>query len=151
MMSAEYIRQLQDEAAYRAFEEGQTPLVPWHTGELSHAPYLGDYVPEGWRTATWADVPLRKPRGSDWWNGDQACLFVDSSGWGDADEPAITFGEADTFVTRLLDVDGRTWGVGIVQAGQFQVYIGLYIKDDGAPAVNVPGRPDSLDDEEDEY
>ena len=130
MMSAELIRQISDDAARDAAENGQTPLVPWNKGDLFHAPFLGDYVPDGWRAATWDDVPVKAPRGSDWWNGKQACLFVDSTGIADRFEPCLTVTEADEFVTRLLDTDTRTWGVGVVQAGQFQVYVGLYLKEE---------------------
>ena len=66
-------------------------------------PYLGDYVPKGWRQI-------------------DEC-FVDSSGMSAEDEPAMT-------VRRFIEDEvakhpGHGWA--ITSAGQFQVYIARYV------------------------
>jgi len=48
-------------------------------------------------------------------------FFVDSSGWGQEDEPALTLGQ---FLKKIKA--GRYYA--IIEAGQFQVHVGEYVK-----------------------
>jgi len=114
MMSLDTIRAMSAEAGVKAAKYSKQPKTFWDrdikdaeaqvdNGIVPQAvraiPDLGDYVPEGWEML------------------DQ--LFVDATGFGQEGELAMTLKQ---FVHKLEpDV-----GYGIVQAGQFQVYIGVF-------------------------
>ncbi len=68
-------------------------------------PFLGDYVPPGFEF-------VRK-------------YFVDNSGLGQPDEPALT---ADQFLAAIRKnvLSDESYGYGILEVGQFQVYVGEY-------------------------
>lgn len=119
MLSYSYIKQIADEAADEARELCKVPYsIRQYSGSTEtfcrHIPFLGDYVPEGWER-----VPGIEP------------IFVDSSGFGSSGEPALSLEE---FGKRLaaFKKSGDNYGFGIIEAGQFQVYIAVY-------------RPDSRD------
>ena len=52
-------------------------------------------------------------------------FFVDSSGWGQEDEPALTINQ---FLKKIKA--GKYYA--IIEAGQFQVYVGEYILKDNS-------------------
>jgi hypothetical protein len=54
-------------------------------------------------------------------------LFVDSSGFGAPDEPAYTQSQFMNKLNELLDKHGKVTTT-ITDAGQFQVYVGVFIK-----------------------
>lgn len=64
-------------------------------------PFLGDYIPKGW-----------KRTGNS--------FFVDSSGFGREGEPALT-------LNQFLQKVKPSLGYAVVEAGQFQVYVAEYI------------------------
>lgn len=105
MMSLELIRELSDDAAATAAEENYQPLVladsEKHPNEVFNAPFIGDYIPEGWEL--------------------EDTLFVDSSGFGADDEPALTIGQLFEIVKQHPDA-----GWAITEQGQFQIYMGRY-------------------------
>lgn len=69
-------------------------------------PFLGYYVPTCWARSSRDDV-----------------LFVDTSGFGAPDEPALTWEQlAEVFEQHL----GQ--GVGIVEAGEFQACLAIYTR-----------------------
>jgi hypothetical protein len=74
-------------------------------------PFLGDYVPEGW-------VKFEV-------NGDHKTYFVDSSGLGEPGEAALTVREF-LEVLKQYKLSGDPFGFGIIEAGQFQVVVGVY-------------------------
>jgi len=86
---------------------------------LRGIPFLGDYVPPGYQF-------VRK-------------YFVDNSGFGDPGEPALT---AEQFLAAIRKsvLSDNTYGYGILEAGQFQVYVGEYVKDDGRLALGTKER-----------
>lgn len=107
MMSGAEIRRIQREAAARAARQNLQPFVVWPE-DVEHFqahpegfpfPFIGDYVPKGWRKVK--------------------DHFVDSSGFGMEGEPALT---ARQFAQLLQP--GR--GYAITEAGQFQVYVGEF-------------------------
>jgi hypothetical protein len=107
MMSLQQIRQVSREAAVKAARQRRIPYVitAEDKTDRSHVmlPFLGDYVPKGW---------LRTERDE---------LFVDSTGVGGPNEPAMTSAQMfDQFTVGL--------GYAIVEAGQFQVYVAEYIR-----------------------
>ena len=134
MLSAQTIRDIQDYAAYVAAEEGSVPLAVWHDGDLPHLPFLGGYVPRGYRVATWAEMSAL-PRNSGHYDADDepAHILVDSSGWGGRDEPALTLPELADYVR---DNGHCHWA--IVESGQFQVVVAAYIQDDTAEGTPAP-------------
>lgn len=114
MMSVEHIVHENREAARRAAAENKTPFVFAEPSEVDPSkplpiPYLGDYVPEGWeRTAE---------------------HFVDTSGAGREDEPALT---AAQFVRVVLDAMAEATDVvgwAVTSVGQFQAHVGEYHKE----------------------
>jgi hypothetical protein len=110
MMSAAAIRNISRQAAARAARNHQTPFIMEQedldeTGRvLRHIPFLGNYLPKGFEKV------------------DE--YFVDSSGFGKEGEPALTFRQ---FCAKVRQ-NGSGYGYGITEAGQFQVYIGVYSK-----------------------
>ncbi len=111
MMSGQQIREISDKATRKAMKAKKKPyritqddldkLKAGSAEPLSRFPFLGDYVYETW-------VKMED-------------YFVDSSGFGSDDEPALTIPQ---FIDKL--VVGR--GYAITEAGEFQVYIGEYVK-----------------------
>lgn len=143
MMSTQLIRDIADRAAYQAASKGKTPLVPFDNIErdLPHVPFLGDYVPAGWRHATWADLPM-KPRNRGIDRPEEVARFmVDASGWGAPDEPALTFPQLVDYVTGILaDDQETTFGFAIEEQGQFQIVMGVYVQDESV--TEETGVPD---------
>jgi hypothetical protein len=68
-------------------------------------PHLGCYKPDGWEVS--------------------GKFFVDSSGWGAENEPALTLAQ---FLSRVKE--GR--GYCLASAGQFQVHVNEFIREGGA-------------------
>lgn len=113
MMGLSTMRSMAQEAAARAAESGTEPFTVeqhdvegWENvlAEGNHPrfpfPFIGDHQPEGW-----------EPTGEEY--------FVDTSGMGRSDEPALT---AEQLVARLTV--GR--GYALTQVGQFQAYLAEY-------------------------
>lgn len=106
MMSLETIRRLSQDVAKCAAREGRRPLLieqedlPYVADLIWHIPNLGSYVPRGF-TLT------RR-------------LFVDKTGWGADNEPALTFAQ----FCREITAD-RAYA--IIEEGEFQVYVGEFI------------------------
>lgn len=107
MMSAQQMNRLADDAAKRAKRNGLKP-------QRDNIPFLGDYVPKGYRRI---DAP-NEPREMGCVEG---YLFVDASGWGAPNEPALT---QDEFLA--YKEANPTLLFGITEAGQFQVVVGVY-------------------------
>lgn len=105
MFSLETIRSMNERAARKA--KGKRPFVLKSMEQLKRFPpfpfpNFGDYRPEGWvLVETW---------------------FVDSSGFGEDDEPALSVRQ---FLNKL--VVGH--GYAVIEAGQFQVYVGEFAKE----------------------
>lgn len=127
-------------------------------GDIRHTPNLGLYVAKGWRPVLDTDreidplAPLsidevivgalspKALRGSRSWAGHRAVedlrLFVDKGGWGSDGEPALTVDELVSNLRSVLDalraapkdLQG-TVGIGIVEEGQFQLYLGVFVKE----------------------
>lgn len=111
MMDLRTIELMSMEAAERAAKKNLQPFVVEQTdidrwrGETPRFPFpnLGSFVPAGWR--------------------EERELFVDTSGFGAPDEPALT---ASQLVEQLKP--GR--GYGITRIGQFQAYVGEFVRED---------------------
>jgi hypothetical protein len=114
MLSLESVKDIAQEAAREAEEEGREPssikgFDPAAPRDfIRRIPFLGDYIPRGWEHPELIDD-----------------LFVDSSGQGSDYEPALSVNQ---FAAKLheFQISGINWGFGISQAGEFQVYIRIY-------------------------
>jgi hypothetical protein len=67
------------------------------------APFLGPYLPKGWQKVD--------------------CHFVDSSGFGQDGEAALS-------IRKFLSIVKEGYGYSIREAGQFQVYINEFKRED---------------------
>ena len=121
MMSLQLIQQVSRDAAVKAAKQNKVPftveaedLAAWRKGWLGGTarqkpfpfPFLGDYVPDGWRCT------------------ERTSLFVDSSGWGRDGEAALSIRQL------LMGPGGLSVGkaYAIIEAGQFQLHLGEYEK-----------------------
>ena len=122
MMSLMEIEYQARQAARRSQKLGLEPFVITQehkdAGDIDAVgkkiPNLGDRVPKGWRRVDptiWYDGRVRGVY--------EAGFFVDSSGFGGEHEPALT-------PRQFLEMAKPGYGYGIVEAGQFQVHIGVF-------------------------
>ena len=113
MMSIETIRSMSARRARESAAAGRLPL-PVEADDLVNDEVLARHL----RFIT--NLGDRTPRGyvkvED--------LFVDSSGWGSENEPAMTFGQ---FLAKVK-ANGPGYHYSICQEGQFQVYIRVMTK-----------------------
>jgi len=140
MMDLETIREIQAEETARAARLNKAPVVLFSVDtavdDVRRAPWLGEYVHPNWRLADYGD--FRDAIGlSDYAAFDREpgiWLFIDKSGMGDRSEPALNGEELDELLPRLVEraeeLD-ETIGVGIVEEGQFQIHIALYVRSVG--------------------
>jgi hypothetical protein len=110
MMSLESIRAETRKVTKQASRLYFQPYVPLHEDEIkTYPPFpfpnLGDHRPKGWELVD--------------------TLFVDSSGWGADDEPAMSVRQ---LVKKLIELQrsDKTYGYGIVEEGQFQLHLGVF-------------------------
>lgn len=109
MMSLDYIEQESRKAAAKASKSNKIPFIVeqedidfWRDYQRQLPfPNLGTYVPKGWEKV------------------DE--LFCDSSGMGAENEMALTY-------NQLIEKLEAGKGYAITQAGQFQVYVGVFEK-----------------------
>ena len=118
MMSLEHIQHLSKESGRKAAERNREPFEPATRWEISLSfpfPNLGDYLPDGW-----------EPIDDD---GHEKSFFVDTSGWGADDEPALThrqfLEEARSFYDQC-GKEGFIPGFAITETGQFQLYVSAF-------------------------
>lgn len=125
MMSAEYMHSLKVAAQRKSEREGVTPamLLPAHKeGKLKPSiPFIGERT---WKR-DWVEVNLDKLLPNvpayercDFRNSN--IFFVDSSGWGDENEGALT-------LRAFLAMAPAGFGYAVVWAGQFQVCVRAFI------------------------
>jgi hypothetical protein len=98
MMSIDFIVSEADRATRGARKNKLQPFVAQKDGDegVFKMPMLGDYLPAGWEFVQ--------------------SYFVDSSGFGREDEPALT-------VRNFTRQVKQGYGYGLKQYGQFQVYV----------------------------
>ena len=123
MMSYEQIVSEAARAARAAKRHGKRPvfLSALSADGIRNAepvPFLGDYVPRGFKR-----LHVRDTFGERYGHGtaDGEALLVDSSGFGSRGELALTVQEFAEF-TQLHP----GYAYGILEAGQFQVVIGVF-------------------------
>jgi hypothetical protein len=114
MMDLHTIRILNDRATRKAKTREVQPLVLGEEEDIDNLgkpgyviPNLGDHCPAGWKLLeTW---------------------FCDHSGFGGEGEPALTLGQLKSKMKGCIR-DGKSYGYGIVECGQFQLHLGVYEK-----------------------
>jgi hypothetical protein len=117
MLSYTQVVELSDEATERAEELGLEPLDIHGFDPVAplkfirRIPFLGTYCPAGWTHPELIED-----------------LFVDSTGL-DESGPALS---VSAFVQILAGyaAAGTTYGFGIIESGEFQVYIRVYTRTD---------------------
>jgi hypothetical protein len=123
---------MESEAAADAARERKEPLNVWPQQaqhDLRQIPFLGEFVPSGFRAVGRDELEPFGFHCSHGWRGDEFCFWVDSSGFG-GDGRALDY---PVFVERVRVLIAATEGklslhFGVRQAGQFQVYVGVYVK-----------------------
>jgi hypothetical protein len=102
MMDLATIRDLSEKAAKKAKREKKQPYIA-KEGDNSDAriPNFGDYRPKGW--------------------GLVGEYFVDKSGFGRGDEPALS-------ISRFLRKLKAGYGYAVIEEGQFQVWVAEFEK-----------------------
>lgn len=110
MFSLETIKQMNEERAEEARERRLEPyLYNGNPEYLKRIPNIGNHRPKGWKLVE--------------------TYFVDSSGFGTEGELALTFNQ---FANRAK----IGYGYAIIEAGQFQVYIGEFVKIENNEKIN---------------
>jgi hypothetical protein len=114
MLDYQTIRELSDKAAREAARKNLTPYVPFNAAEIDDYPpfpfpNLGSHRPAGWQLV-------------DEW-------FCDSSGLGADDEGALSTRQ---LIARLRENVPNGYGYGVIEAGEFQVVLGVF-SPDGSP------------------
>ena len=137
MMSLSYIRELNLERATEACANCEEPVELTEHDMIAlrehgalrsrrQIPHLGDYEPLGFERVNLFEHPafadakgITSGDGSSEIDDEHGTFFVDSSGWGDPGEPALTL---EQFSREA--VPGFFYAV--TSAGQFQVCIGVF-------------------------
>jgi hypothetical protein len=139
MFSPSTIQDLQDKAARDAARRNRKPYVLWNEEEVDRIdrfpfPFIGTHRPKGWRELVTSDgIEVRNA-----WSGgvvdsdEPITLFVDSSGFGDDNEAALSVRQFKSVLKEVVTASGKlgkTVGFAIIEVGQFQVVLGLFIKE----------------------
>lgn len=113
MLSTSAIKQMNRNRAKEAAERNKTPYVFFNAEEIEETssfpfPNIGDYRPDGWEM--------------------EDTLFCDKSGFGRPGEPALT---PEQLKQKLLEYNQKpgTYGYAIVEEGEFQLHVGVFLKD----------------------
>lgn len=131
MMSLQQIVQMSDDAAKRAKAKGVRPMqIGTYITEseertaraLRQVPHIGSWRPRDLRLVQRGEVNFDQRRLAGLWC-DDPYIFVDSSGFGAPGEGALTFSEFIDLVRA-----NPQYSYAIVEAGQFQVVVGVFDK-----------------------
>jgi hypothetical protein len=114
MMSIEDIVYVNEKSAAKAASENKEPWVPskefLESGKFPGCiPELGYHEPEGWEKL------------------DDIQWFVDHTGWGGENEPALTTNQFHMMWTAYA-LEHPDHGYAITECGQFQLYINAFRK-----------------------
>jgi hypothetical protein len=133
MYSASTIRDMQAKAARKAARERKLPLVFWpnETIDVGGMPFLGDYVPRGWRQIEVIETPLTRADLPGVMGNENVCVLVDSMGVEDAGGPSIGLESLRSLIEQLNRWGAAkhlTVGWAITEVGQFQVVVAAFAK-----------------------
>jgi len=135
-MTPETLRQLIAIQSRHAAELRRAPAVI-HDVETAletvmHAPWLGEYLHQRWaraRHSSYKDALHPWHYAALSMDDDWLWLYCDASGWGEDGEPALSVRDLELALVRMV---GRArerrymLGVGFVEMGLFQSYLGFY-------------------------
>ena len=112
MFDRQYIEEINRKASREAAGAHKEPYVPFDAQESQNFksfpfPFIGSYRPKGWSKVEE--------------------LFCDATGLGSENEPALTINGFKGIMLLYLDKPGN-YGYAVLEAGQFQCYIGVYKK-----------------------
>ena len=129
MMDIDTIVALNKEAGNKAKKDGVKPTTFEHKTldrfDLMKIVNLGNYVPKGWKRLDVNKYVMKWELPYSHKILDKGGLFVDSSGFGQPDEPALTIEQLISLMAKLLS-NKPSLGFGIVSEGQFQITIGVF-------------------------
>ena len=129
MMDIETIVALNKEAGNKAKRHGIKPTTfdekTLDVEDLREIVNLGNYVPKGWKRLDVNKYVMKWELPYSHKILDKGGLFVDSSGFGRPDEPALTIEQLISLMAKLLS-NKPSLGFGIVSEGQFQITIGVF-------------------------
>lgn len=110
-MSLTVIRQINEEIAAEAAQQDRRPYVPWDAEEVEH-----------WTRCPLPNLGYFEPRD---WEKTESTWFIDKSGVGLESEPALTWTQ---FRRKLADyvAENPGHGFGIVEEGEFQLYVSAF-------------------------
>ena len=129
MMDIDTIVALNKEAGNKAKKYGIKPTTfkqkKLDRFDLMEIEYLGNYVPKGWKRLDVNKYVMKWELPYSHKILDKGGVFVDSSGFGQPGEPALTIQQLISLMAKLLS-NKPTLGFGIVSTGQFQITIGVF-------------------------
>jgi len=96
-----------------------------YTTPLQKIVNLGDYVPKGWKRFNTKAIADKLNIPFSWKILDNGGLFVDSSGFGSDNEPALSVKQFLGMISKLYDFR-KDLGFAICSEGQFQLTVGVY-------------------------
>ena len=135
MFSPSYIAKMSADATKKAARAHRAPHPLWDEStawaDFRSAPFLGDHCPTSWEPIgeDTADLPATLVNRS--WSAGTGNLtfFADSSGFGSDTELALSIRQQQEVAEALVQAARarkETWGVGILEVGQFQVVVGVF-------------------------
>lgn len=143
MFDSQVIRQMSDEAAAKAKRKGVQPMklmtVEAAFNRMRQSPFVGDYVPKGWRPMKRSELAssalLVKHLWKPWRDSDSdespVYFFVDNSGMGRDDELALSGSQTKLVaeeLAKLAAATEKTIGTALVEVGQFQAVLGVFVE-----------------------
>ena len=138
MMDIETIVAMNKEQGRKAKRNGRAPtqfeeedIIQAEEGilaPLKKITNLGNYIPKGWKRFNTNELKDQLGLPYDWKFLDNGGLFVDSSGFGADNEPALSVRQCLETISKLLRIRDDL-GFAICSEGQFQLTIGVYEED----------------------
>ena len=125
MMSLETIHRMNDEQGDKASLKEKVPYVLFNEDDVHNMPGGKDWKEGGRRGFPFPNLGTYVPEG---WEITEESFFVDSSGMGADDEPALTIEQFNAELLELVNRDGLTIGLAISEVGQFQLHVSVYRK-----------------------
>jgi len=120
MMSLETIRAMSEEQSEKAAKDNSTPYVPFNADDVNRMPGGDNW--DGRRGFPFPNIGSYVPNG---WVETGESFFVDSSGFGNDNEPALTHQQLNRELMKLVE-DKRRVGLAISEVGQFQLVVSVY-------------------------
>ena len=133
MMSLKTIHRMNDEQGDEAALGGKIPYVLFNEDDVHNMPGGKDWERGGHRKFPFPNLGSYVPEG---WEVTEEIFFVDSTGVGADDKPALTIKQFNAELLKLVkrwnwdreSIKNPTIGLAISEEGQFQLYVSVYKK-----------------------